>query len=164
MNVIERFERKIIKADSGCWIWIGGQTRGNYGEFGFNGSIRRAHRVAWVLYRGEIPDGLCVLHHCDVRLCVNPDHLFLGTKKENTHDAMQKGRLAFGERNGSSKLRKSQVQDILASKGTHTALAKTFGVSTAQIHNIRSGKHWNRVKAKRGQQESDYSNTTEATP
>jgi hypothetical protein len=74
-----------------CWVWTA-STRGGYGSIGISGRMERSHRVSWELANGPIPAGLCVLHHCDNPLCVNPGHLFLGTKKDNAKDMYSKGR------------------------------------------------------------------------
>ena len=86
----------------GCVVWIGAMSSRGYGSLKFKGSSMRAHRFAWETFRGPIPDGLCVCHHCDVTSCVNPDHLFLGTQLENAQDRERKGRgnQPSGERNG----------------------------------------------------------------
>lgn len=95
--------------EDGCWIWTGHVTRNGYGSIGvtFNRGRARyigAHRASWMAFRGEIAAGLCVCHHCDVPLCVNPDHLFLGTLKDNTRDMIAKGRAKLisivGDSNG----------------------------------------------------------------
>ena len=87
-----RFWRYVEKTES-CWNWVGkGFYPGNYGSFYFKGKTRRAHRVSWILHNGEIPKGMCVCHHCDNPKCVRPDHLFLGTYKDNIWDAIKKGR------------------------------------------------------------------------
>ena len=89
----ERFEGLIEVKDNGCWLWIGGLTRGGYGNFRWDTTkVRRAHRASWEIYKETIPEGLQVCHRCDVVSCVNPDHLFLGTQTENLKDMVNKGR------------------------------------------------------------------------
>ena len=89
----ERFINKVHKTDY-CWIW-NGAIRGNsgYGSFNVNGKIESSHRISYKLFKGVIPMGICVLHRCDNRLCVNPDHLFLGTQGDNMKDMFNKGRM-----------------------------------------------------------------------
>jgi len=90
----DRFWKKVKKIKNGCWEWVGATTCG-YGRIGVCGKTVIAHRLSWVWANGKIPKGLCVLHKCDNRPCVNPKHLFLGTKKDNTRDCIRKGR--FGD-------------------------------------------------------------------
>jgi hypothetical protein len=109
-----------------------------------------AHRVFYESHVGAIPAGLFVLHRCDVRSCVNPDHLFIGTIRDNVRDAVQKGRWADrrGERNGRSKLTAALVKEIrcaLAAGETQTALGPRYGVSQSLISDIALGIAWRHV-------------------
>lgn len=89
LSPVERFLAKVTKTDT-CWLWNAGQTGEGYGSF----DQKRAHCVAYELFVGPIAHGLFVCHHCDTPLCVRPDHLFLGTPKDNTQDALKKNRLS----------------------------------------------------------------------
>jgi len=94
-SVKDRFLDKIsIEPNSGCWLWTAGADEHGYGQMNADaeGFPRAAHRIAWILFRGPIPDGICVCHQHDDPWCVNPDHLFLGTQKDNMDDKMRKGR------------------------------------------------------------------------
>lgn len=96
-EVLPRFESKFIPVtESGCWLWLRRTSPAGYGHFGRKHGSCQAHRVAWELYKGPIPDGMNVCHVCDVRCCVNPDHLFLGTQQDNMRDCWNKGRSSIG--------------------------------------------------------------------
>lgn len=92
-SAIERFWSKVNKSTDGCWHWAATKNPSGYGSFWIAGKIMLAHRIAWLLTGHAIPDGLWVLHRCDVRDCVNPSHLFTGTRHDNIDDAIQKGRM-----------------------------------------------------------------------
>ena len=95
-SIQERLEAKRrIDAATGCWLWTGAVFAAGYGLVhmpGRKGKTRGTHRVAWEIYRGPIPDGLFVLRRCDTPACFNPDHLFIGTQKDNIRDMHEKGR------------------------------------------------------------------------
>lgn len=91
LKTVHRFNAGISKTSKGCWEWKGATSVDGYGKFKSFGE-QLAHRVSWVLHRGNIPDGKCVLHKCDNPPCVNPEHLFIGTKDDNNKDRALKGR------------------------------------------------------------------------
>lgn len=84
-----RFWRSVEKKNYGCWEWIRSPQKG-YGTIAVDGTMIQTHRFSWELHNGNIPKGMCVLHKCDNRLCVNPNHLFLGTRGDNNRDREQK--------------------------------------------------------------------------
>ncbi len=92
MTFFDRYEAKIERVPfSGCWIWIGSHN-GKYGTVNVAKKIKKAHRLSYSEAHGEIPEGHDVCHRCDVTFCVNPDHLFAGTRSENVRDMLSKGR------------------------------------------------------------------------
>lgn len=102
---------KYVHEDSnGCWLWHGLRTERGYGVVTYHGLFWRAHRLAWTLVYGPIAKGLVICHSCDTPSCVRPDHLFVGTQKQNIQDAVSKGRMlgSLGERNGMSKTKRSE--------------------------------------------------------
>ncbi len=136
----ERFEEKFVKTD-GCWEWTAVKLRGGYGQLSVVGRLQYAHRVAYQLYVGEIPDGLKVCHRCDNPACVNPSHLFLGTQADNMRDCCNKGRFAdrSGERSGNAKLTTEQAKAIktMRSEGARSDdLARLFKVSQSTVYRI----------------------------
>lgn len=138
------FWQQVEKTES-CWLWRGPVHYSGYGVFLFDHRRYQAHRFSWQLAHGEIPDGLHVLHHCDVRACCRPDHLWLGTDLDNMRDRDEKGRGAShrGEKNGRAKLTDDQAREIRAARGVKgTDLARKYGVSPTRIARIRNGKEW----------------------
>lgn len=141
---VERFWRRVEKRPGdACWLWRGWTLHG-YGKLGLwrEGRYRQfsAHRVAYMLTRGDIPDGMLVCHECDTPLCVRPDHLFVGTPAMNSADMRAKGRGPVGLRNGNGKLSDADVADILAASAEpRQVLADRFGVHPSQISRVRHG-------------------------
>lgn len=148
-----RFVERIPIA--GCWLWAGsvgenGYGRAHSGEYGTARSTAMgAHRLSWLMHKGPIPDGLQVCHRCDVKACVNPDHLFVGTPLDNIRDCVAKGRARrgrlSGERHGRAKLTEKDVIAIRASNEPSGVLAKRFGVTWSTVDAARTGKHWKHV-------------------
>ena len=145
----ERFLTHVIKQDDGCWIWKADIRRDGYGQYCWYKDKKRtrlgAHRASWQFVHGPITDGLFVLHKCDVRRCVNPDHLFLGTQKDNVQDCLSKNRLPTGERHYNSKLTEEQVRNIL--RLSHAGfsvreIARSFPVHERQVGRIIRGERW----------------------
>lgn len=94
---MERFWNKVDKSGD-CWLWTASKTHQGYGYFRFDGKMCKAHRMAWLLVNGEIPNEMLVCHSCDNPSCVNPEHLWLGTNQENMDDMNKKGRHALTKR------------------------------------------------------------------
>jgi hypothetical protein len=144
----DRFNAGYRIDENGCWIWQRGIDGRGYGQISAKiGNLHdKAHRTSYYLHKGEIPDGLLVCHHCDVKACVNPDHLFLGTVKDNSDDAAKKGRLRGGimkgESNKTSKLKNADVEAIRLSDETLSILAERYGVARQTVWKIRKGHTW----------------------
>lgn len=152
-NPLIRFMAKVFKKNNGCWIWQAGIRKADkkyrYGQFSLNGYPEWAHRASWILHYGLIPKGLLVCHTCDVSLCVNPDHLFLGTQSDNMQDMLQKERDAVvGEKNHASKLTRETV--LLARKWykegkMYSAIAKVLQVNRQTVNDAINLKTWRAV-------------------
>jgi hypothetical protein len=144
-SVTERFEKKYGRGD-GCWLWSAAKSTFGYGNFWTGEKYDVAHRVSYELYVGQIPNGMCVLHKCDVPGCVNPAHLFLGTHQDNIIDKVRKGRARgphmHGKTNPQAKLSEREVSSIKGDVRPHRQIAKIFGISKSQVTRIKAGKSW----------------------
>ncbi len=139
-----RFLEKIADdAPKGCWLWTGYTDRDGYGRFRHEPVL--AHRYSYTHFVGPIPPDKCVLHKCDVRNCVNPNHLFLGTAADNTADKMAKGRHTRGEDVNNAKLTEEQVIMIRSSPKRSCDLADELGVDISAIHKVRRRHTWKHV-------------------
>lgn len=129
--------------NSGCWLWIGAVNEFGYGVTGKG----RAHRISYEQHKGVIPAGLCILHKCDVPSCVNPDHLFAGTKRDNLVDMYRKGRgrPPRGEGCHNHRLTEAQVCEIRSSDKSARFLGAKYGVSHTAIIRIKSRRKWAHV-------------------
>lgn len=143
-NILDRFEEKYIRAESGCHLWIASKNPAGYGHFSVDCEVKDAHRISYELYVGQIPKGMFVLHRCDNTSCVNPEHLFLGTQADNLDDMDMKGRrnTPHGETHYCAKLTLKQVESIRVDDRTHRAIAKHYGVGKTIIGAIKRGEKW----------------------
>ena len=144
MTIIERFESQYIpEPNSGCWLWFGAVNGTGYGRLRVNGTREMAHRFSWRFHNGEIPTGLQLCHRCDNRACVNPQHLFLGTQKQNVADMIAKKRRANAAKGaGNIKLRLDQVAAIIIDKRSSLKVAAEYGISDGHIRRIRRDGGW----------------------
>jgi len=132
----EKFDSKWIPEPfSGCWIWTGSVDRDGYGMIGRNHTTYIAHRISWLIYKSQIPDGLLICHKCDTPGCVNPDHLFLGTDRDNADDSVLKGRKR-------KKLSPEQALMIRSSTKGTSVLARELKVNESTIYKIRKRIKW----------------------
>lgn len=134
----ERFARKVIKTD-GCWLWQGKPNSEGYGRFQVENLTDYAHRWAYYFEHGS-QQGLFVLHRCDNRLCIRPDHLFLGTTQDNTRDACMKGRHT-GRPRVVSLADREKIRAVLATGLSQRAVGRLFHCSQATVSEINRGLH-----------------------
>lgn len=153
LTLAERFWEKVDKNPdkNGCWNWIAHTDRKGYGVLRIGEQMVHSNRVAWMVTYGDIPNGLFVCHHCDNRLCCNPEHLFLGNNQDNMRDMARKGRgrnsPSYGESHPNSKVTQRDVEEMRrlygTGKYTYYQLAPLFGISYQNVGNIITRKTWN---------------------
>lgn len=146
LTLEERFWPHVNKTET-CWLWTAEIMNHGHGRIGHWPTRKQrilAHRASWLIHFGPIPEGMFVCHKCDVRACVRPDHLFLGTAKDNLHDAALKGRMRRGEKHLSNKLKESDVLRIrfLYPARSQQSIADEYGVSQVAISALLRGKSW----------------------
>lgn len=151
--LMARIERMSVpEPNSGCWIWLAQLSAKGYGRINIAGRPILAHRASWHAQNGEIPNGKLILHHCDNRACVNPDHLYPGTQKQNMADALRRGRfpnfkgLRKGSLNPSAKIHETDVgviKSLLASGMKQDDIAAIYGLARSSISNVKRGVTWN---------------------
>lgn len=143
----EKIERNITRIpESGCWIWMSTIEKSGYGRVCSGKKPFYAHRVSYEQKHGPIPNGMMALHHCDVKCCVNPDHIFVGTQQDNMTDKVRKNRQAKGINHGNAKLTEDQVREIKSSSETSIKLSAKFNYSASMIRAIKNGYIWKHLE------------------
>lgn len=130
--------------ETGCLEWVAGKNASGYGTFTAGGVTYPAHRVAWSLAHGD-PGGQCVLHRCDNRICVNPAHLFLGTRFDNNKDAASKCRIPYGEAHKDARLTEADVVAMRVEYhegASQAVIAQKYGIATSNVSSIVRGLKW----------------------
>lgn len=147
-----KFWKKVIRNDK-CWSWNGSLGKFGYGKFrtliNNIGIEIKAHRASYFYYHKIFPFNLCVLHKCDNPICVNPDHLFLGTRKDNNLDKVKKNRQAKGERTNKNKLKEKDIIDIknmIRNGMSHREIAKIKNVGKTIIGDIHHNRIWKHIQ------------------
>lgn len=151
-DVLTRFsERYVPEPNTGCWLWTAAMSSDGYGALRVRGKQTKTSRVSYELYRGKIPKGLFVLHKCDTPACVNPDHLFLGTQRDNMHDRRNKGRgnLPKGSKHHAAKFTEEDILRIrqLYATGefTQQGIADLYSTTNQTINKIILMKRWGHI-------------------
>jgi hypothetical protein len=136
-----------IVTESGCWIWMRSLDKDGYGIHYYKGNKVSAHRKSYQLFNGEIPEKYLVCHKCDNPSCVNPNHLFIGTCKDNAQDALKKKRNYIGSKNSKAIINELNVIEIRNSKLSNKELANKFCVSVYVIKYAKKKTSWRHINA-----------------
>ena len=144
MNLQARLEKESrLDPATGCLLWEGTKGKDGYGRLCLSKRKRRlTHRLAWESIFGPIPDGLCILHHCDTPACINPYHLFPGTQLDNVVDRNAKGRTSCGEARPEAKLTNAEVLAIRVDTRRDGIIAKEYGISSVLVSHIQCRRKW----------------------
>jgi len=145
------WSRTTPEPNTGCWLWTG--KGGRYGQVSVKDRPILAHRRAWEFAMGPIPKGAYICHRCDVPGCVNPDHLFLGTAKQNSEDMSRKGRAIHGERHHNAKLTEAVVAVVKLERNrgvSYSELSRRLGISRSALRSAVNGNTWRKAAALRG--------------
>lgn len=140
----DRFLQKVTKAER-CWIWSACKANNGYGKTVLHGKPLSAHVASYRLFKGDVPKGMVVMHKCDNPSCVNPEHLVLGTPKDNVDDMLQKGRQCCGESRANSQLKSWMIPEIIRSNEKHAQIARRLGVSATAVSFARKGRTWKHI-------------------
>lgn len=132
--------------ECGCWIWEGATLEQGYGYMKVGARRVLTHRLAYALTWGGLSDSDCVLHRCDTPSCINPNHLFLGTRADNNADRMRKGRHVYGSASPRAKLTDERVREARTSEEPLSVLAERYGVSHETIRLAVSGQTWRHIE------------------
>lgn len=145
-GIARRLAAKVdVRGPDECWPWTGATNGKGYGQLTINDRRAYAHRIAWMMEHGTIPDGLCVCHTCDTPACCNPAHLFLGTKAENSADMIAKGRTRHGGRHWKTRMTEPDVRAMRAAVKAGVSIAdvaRAFGLNYYTAHSIVRGENW----------------------
>lgn len=145
LPIMERFEARYIpEPNSGCWLWLGSMNwHTGYGRFYTNGDvITYAHKFSYQVHKGKIPRGKILRHTCDVKSCVNPDHLIPGTPQDNSDDAVARGLMPKGEKHGMAKLTADTVCAVYRASGSISEIARKHSISRMHVQRIKEKKVW----------------------
>ena len=148
----KRFQGKyVVRKDTGCWEWTAALAGKGYGQIKLTGQRKQAyaHRVSYMIHKGDIPEGKEVLHACDNPKCVNPNHLSVGTQKDNLQDMKNKGRHLFGEKNANCILTETKVRAIKQlldnNELSQLEIGNLFGISQMEVSRIKRGLRWKHI-------------------
>lgn len=145
-SIIDRIESNYLpEPNSGCWLWTGYVANDGYGQIKINGERWKAHIMSFNIFRGGLSGGKMILHTCDIRCCINPDHLYEGDVRDNSRDMVNRGRSLAGEKHHRAKLQNHHIPLIRSAKGKYSEIGKLFGISRTVVGKIKTRKAWSSI-------------------